>query len=113
MMTIFRSFLSNAFYGFSGFATVVALTAIPIKGHLYSVLQFVFSRGVDDMQEHCVAAVVCVVKAHDNIKAKYYFSNITRLGYLVDFDLRMGHRVAVARCLFVAGITLRLLATFT
>ena len=45
MMAIFRSFLSNAFYGFSGFAkeitTAVALTAIPIKDHLYSVLPFV------------------------------------------------------------------------
>ena len=32
-------------------------------------------------------------KAQDNIRAKYYFSNITRLGkYLVDFDLRLDHR---------------------
>ena len=53
-------------------------------------------------------------KTQDNIKAKVYFSNITRLGkYLVDFDLRLDHRVARARCFFVSGITLRSLAPFT
>ena len=32
-------------------------------------------------------------KTQDNIKAKVYFSNITRLGkYLVDFGLRLDHR---------------------
>ena len=32
-------------------------------------------------------------KTQDNIKAKGYFSNITRLGkYLVKFDLGLGHR---------------------
>ena len=40
-------------------------------------------------------------KAEDNIKAKDYFWNITRLGYyLVDFDRRLDYRVAKARCLF-------------
>ena len=53
-------------------------------------------------------------KTQDNIKAKVYFSNITRLGkYLVDFDLRLDHRVARVRCFFVSGITLRSLAPFT
>ena len=56
-------------------------------------------------------------KTQDNIKAKVYFSNITWLGkYLVDFDLRLDHRVARvarARCFFISGITVRSLAPFT
>ena len=53
-------------------------------------------------------------KAQDNIKAKDYFSKITRLGYyLADFDLKLDHRVTRARCLFVVGTTLRSLAPYT
>ena len=37
-------------------------------------------------------------RAQDNIKAKDYFSKITRL-CLVDFDLRLEHRVTRARAM--------------
>ena len=84
MMTVFRIFLSSAFYGFSGFAKEVtprsrAKTGVIPRDHMYSVLPFL-SKAMDDKPSLFSSRYLSRNgKVQDNIKTKDYFANITRL----------------------------------
>ena len=103
MMVVFRIqfFFVQCIYGFSGFAkdspcSRTKTGVIPMD-HLYSVLQFVLKEWMTKPSLLSSRHLGRKGKAQDSIKAKDRSSNITRLGsYLVDFDLRLHHRVATA-----------------
>ena len=86
-MAVFRIFLSNAFYGFSGFAKEITPCSRPEtvirRDHVSPFL----------LKEWMTSVVFLADVYISVVTTKDYFSNITRLD----------HRVSIARCLFVAA----------